>query len=273
MADKIKLLALAGDGIGPEVVGAGLSVLDHLCRSEGLALEVEEDLLGGACWDRHGTFCRDQTVAKAREVDGVLVGAVGGPKWDSLDVAGGPADKDGLVRLRQELDVFAGLRPARHLPALGHVVPFKPERVIGADIMVLRELCAGIYFGAPRGIETRDDGIVQGIDANLYTAPQIERVARVGFELARRRRGKLTSVDKANVMESGVLWRRIVTELGGRDYPDVALNHLFADNGLYQVVRDPLAFDVILGDNLFGDLFSDLAGSIAGSLGSCPRPR
>ena len=266
----IRLLALAGDGIGPEVVAAGLEVMTRLCQAEGLTLELEEDLLGGAAWDAHGTFCRDRTVAAARRADAVLVGAVGGPRWDSLEIAGGPADKDGLMRLRQELQVFAGLRPAWHFPMLEHAVPIKPELVAGADIMVLRELCGGLPFGEPRGIEELPDGSFTGTDANFYGSAEIARVARVGFELARRRGGRLTSVDKANVMESGALWRRVVGQIGVAEFPDVALSHLYADNALYQIVHDPRAFDVVLGDNLFGDLISDLAGTIAGSLGMLP---
>ncbi len=270
MSETIKILALAGDGIGPEVVGAALAVLDHVARTEGLALEVEEDLLGGACWDRHGTFCRDETVEQARAADAVLVGAVGGPKWEGLEIEGGPEQKDGLTRLRKELDVFAGLRPARAYPALVDRVPLKPEVAECADVMVVRELCAGLYFGTPRGIERGPDGVLRGTDANLYTAPEIERIARTAFELARRRRGVLASVDKANVMESGMLWRRIVTELGAEAYPDVALTHYYADHAAYRLMREPRGFDVVLGDNLFGDILSDQAAVLAGSLGMLP---
>ncbi len=268
-ADPARILVLGGDGIGPEVVAAGLEVLRHIGAAAGLALDIEEDLLGGASWDRHGTFCRDQVVEKARAADAVLVGAVGGPKWDGLEIEGGPADKDGLTRLRQELDVFAGLRPARAYPALDHAVPFKPALVEGADIMVLRELCGGLYFGKPRGIDPLPGGGFQAYDANFYTSAEIERIARVGFEMARRRRKSLLSIDKANVMESGVLWRRVVTEVA-RAYPDVTLGHFYADNACYQLARDPRAFDVIVGDNLLGDLVSDLAGAVAGSLGMLP---
>jgi 3-isopropylmalate dehydrogenase len=266
---RARILALGGDGIGPEVVGAALEVMAATARQGGLVLEVSEDLIGGASWDRHGTFCRDEVVAAARAADGVLVGAVGGPKWDGLELPGGPTDKDGLVRLRKALDVYAGLRPARAWAPLLARTPFRPEHVAGADVMVVRELVSGIYFGEPRGIAALPDGGFEGVDANRYTSAEIARVARVGFTLARRRRGRLASIDKANVMESGVLWRRVVGSVAA-EFPDVALTHLYADNALYQLMRAPGSFDVILGDNLFGDLISDLAAILAGSLGMLP---
>jgi len=264
------VLALAGDGIGPEVVAAGLAVLTAVAAKAGLGVRVEEDLIGGAAFDRYGTFCRDETVAKAKAADAVLVGAVGGPKWDRLDIKGTPMEKDGLMRLRKELDVFAGLRPARSYAPLLARTPFRPALVDGADVMVLRELCGGSPFGEPRGIRALPSGGEEGFDSNRYTTAEIERVARVGFELARRRQGRLASVDKANVMESGALWRRVVAEVGNSEFPDVALNHLYADNAAYQLIRDPKAFDVILADNIFGDLLSDLAAVFAGSLGMLP---
>lgn len=268
MADAT-ILALGGDGIGPEVVECGVQVLRHVARKAGLHLTIEHDLLGGASWDQRGTFCSDAVVAKAKAATAVLVGAVGGPKWDSLNIQGGPTDKDGLVRLRKEMDVFACLRPARSYKTLYGKTPFRPELLVGVDVMVLRELCGGVYFGSPRGIRQREDGSREGFDSNHYTEAEITRVAHVGFQLALHRRKRLTSVDKANVMESGVLWRRIVDEVASQ-YPGVALQHLYADNGLFQLVRQPQQFDVILGDNLFGDLFSDLAAAFAGSLGMLP---
>ena len=283
--DRFTVLALGGDGIGPEVVNAGLEVLLAAADTEGLRIEVEEDLLHGAAWERYGTFCRDETVARAREVDAVLVGAVGDPRFDDYladdhstgeeDSAGAPAardpaDKDGLMRLRRDLDVYAGLRPARTFEALVEQTPFRPEVVRGADLMVLRELCGGAYFGLPRGIERLPGGGRRAFDATVYTEAEIERIARTGFELARRRRGRLLSVDKANVMESGMLWRDVVSALGARDYPDVALTHFYADNAAYQIARAPRGFDVVLADNLQGDLLSDQAGAIAGSLGMLP---
>jgi 3-isopropylmalate dehydrogenase len=270
MMDPARILVLPGDGIGPEVVAAGVSVLERVARSAGIPLLIEEDMLGGASYDRYGTFCRDEVVLKAKAADAVLVGAVGGPRWDAVPVEGTPMDKDGLVRLRKELDAFACLRPAVSYRSLLGRTPFRAEVVADVDIMVLRELCGGIYFGEPRGIRPGAGGGLEAFDANFYTSGEIARVARVGFALARRRRGALVSVDKANVMESGVLWRRIVTEVGASEFPDVALRHLYADNALFQLVRDPRAFDVILGDNLFGDLISDLAAAFAGSLGMLP---
>src|SRR5262249_12381301 len=230
----------------------------------------DEDLIGGASFDRHGTFCRDNVVRQARAADAVLVGAVAGPKWDTLTIEGTPMDKDGLVRLRKELDAFACLRPTVSYGPLVSRTPFREDIVSDVDIMVLRELCGGIYFGEPRGIRQRAGGGSEAFDANFYTSDEIARVARVGFMLARRRRGALVSVDKANVMESGVLWRRIVADVGAREFPDVALRHLYADNALFQLVRAPRSFDVVLGDNLFGDLISDLAAAFAGSLGMLP---
>ncbi len=270
MAETARILVLAGDGIGPEVVAAGVAVLEHVASAAGVALLLEEDLLGGAAFDRHGTFCRDETVRKAAAADAVLVGAVGGPKWDAIEVQGTPMDKDGLVRLRKELDVFACLRPARSYRSLLRRTPFREDVVADVDVMVLRELCGGVYFGEPRGARRRDDGGLEAFDANIYSSHEIARIARVGFALARRRGGGLVSVDKANVMESGVLWRRVVAEIGAREFSDIALRHLYADNALFQLVRDPRAFDVILADNLFGDLISDLAAAFAGSLGMLP---
>jgi len=268
MADRARILVLGGDGIGPEVTAAGVEVLKRVAPRAGLALDLEEDLLGGCSWDAHGTFCRDAVVAKARAADAILVGAVGGPKWDSLDVPGTPSDKDGLIRLRKELDTFACLRPARSYPALAARTPFRD--VAGVDLLVLRELCGGVYFGAPRGIRALSGGGHEGFDNYLYASGEIARVARVGLEIARRRGRGMVSLDKANVMESGVLWRRVVSEVGAAEYPDVPLRHLYADNALYQLVRDPRSFDVMLGDNLLGDLFSDLVAAFAGSLGMLP---
>lgn len=283
--DRFTVLALGGDGIGPEVVGAGVEVLLAVAKSAGLRIEIEEDLLHGAAWERYGTFCRDETVARAREVDAVLIGAVGDPRFDDYladdgspveedaeagAVARDPADKDGLMRLRRDLDVFAGLRPARAFAALVERTPFRPAVVRGADLMVLRELCGGAYFGLPRGIERLAGGGRRAFDSTVYTEAEIERIARVGFELARRRRRRLLSVDKANVMESGMLWREVVSDIGARDYSDVALTHFYADNAAYQLARAPRDFDVVLADNLLGDLLSDQAGAVAGSLGMLP---
>ena len=283
--DRFTVLALGGDGIGPEVVNAGLEVLQAAAGTAGLRIEVEEDLLHGAAWERYGTFCRDETVARAREVDAVLVGAVGDPRFDDYLADGGPpveerseagagtrdlVDKDGLMRLRRELDVYAGLRSAQAFEALVERTPFRPELVRGADLMMVRELCGGAYFGLPRGIEHLPGGGRRAFDATVYTEAEIERIARTGFELARRRRKRLLSVDKANVMESGMLWREVISELGASEYPDVELTHFYADNAAYQLARSPRDFDVVLADNLLGDLLSDQAGAVAGGLGMLP---
>ena len=265
MADEVSILALGGDGIGPEVVAAGLAVLE----ATGLRLRVSEDLLHGAAWDRWGTFCRDETLAAARAADAVLVGAVGGPKWDGIAVPGGPEMQDGLMRLRHGLDTYVGLRPAKAVDCLIPLTPYRPELVRGADLMVLREMCGGAFFGGPRGAETLADGTRRAYDTAAYSEAEIARAAHAGFRLARRRRGRLASVDKANVMVSYALWREVVTGVA-REYPDVAFEQLYADNAAYQLARDPRRFDVILADNLFGDILSDQAGAIAGSLGMLP---
>ena len=269
MADSFTLLALGGDGIGPEVTACGLRLVEAAADQEGLTVEVREDLLHGAAWDAFGTFCRDETVAAARAADAILVGAVGGPKWDGISVPGGPEMQDGLMRLRRELDTYAGLRPAKAMTCLEPLTPFRPGLASGADVLVLREMCGGAFFALPRGLDRPAGGRRRGFDTTAYDSEEIARFAQVGFKLARRRSGRLASVDKANVMVSGQLWREVVSEVA-RDYPDVALTHLYADNAAYQLARDPRAFDVILADNLFGDILSDQAGAIAGSLGLLP---
>ena len=270
MAEPFKLLVLPGDGIGPEVVSAALRVFERLCQLESIETEISHDLLHGAAWEKYGSFCRDETVTKAQQSHALLIGAVGGPQWDSLVIPGAtPAERDGLMRLREVLETYACLRPSRAYEALLARTPFKPEVVAGADILVLRELCGGLPYGTPRGIDELDDGSFQAYDANFYTSSEIRRVAVVGFEIARRRRGKVTSIDKSNVMESGILWRRIVNEVGA-EYPDIELEHLYTDNALYQMMLRPTRFDVVLSDNIFGDLASDLVASYAGSLGMLP---
>ena len=270
MSDPFKLLVLPGDGIGPEVVSAALRVFELLCRMNDIAVEVSHDLLHGEAWEKYGTFCRDETVARAKRSDALLVGAVGGPRWDKLVFeAATPAERDGLMRLREELETYACLRPSRAYASLLERTPFKPEIVSGADILVLRELCGGLPYGKPRGIDQLEDGSFQGYDANFYTSEEIRRFAVVGFELAGRRRGKVTSIDKSNVMESGTLWRRIVGQVA-EDYPQIELQHLYADNALYQMMLRPTAFDVVICDNILGDLASDLVATYAGSLGMLP---
>lgn len=270
MADPFKLLVLPGDGIGPEVISVALRVFERLCQLEQIETEIHHDLLHGAAWDRYGTFCRDETVVTAKQSDALLIGAVGGEKWDEVLLQSeDPAERDGLMRMREELQTYACLRPSRAYEPLLARTPFRPEVVAGADILVLRELCGGLPYGQPRGIDELEDGSFQAYDANFYSSEEIRRFAVVGFELAGRRHGKVTSIDKSNVMESGILWRRIVSEVG-IDYPDIELEHLYTDNALYQMMQRPTAFDVVLADNIFGDIASDLVATYAGSLGMLP---
>ena len=250
-------------------MGEALRLLEEIVPSLEFGIDIKEDLLHGQSWDEYGTFCRDETVTNAKSSDAILVGAVGGEKWDNIMPEGMPEEKDGLMRLRKELGVFAGLRPAWTSESLDSITSFKADYIKELDIMVLRELCGGTFFAAPRGLTKIDNGQQMGVDTTVYTTDEIVRHAKVGFELARQRRKNLVSVDKANVMESGVLWRKVVTDVS-RDYPDVFLRHLYADNCAYQLAKNPTQFDVILADNLFGDLLSDLAGALTGSLGMLP---
>ena len=263
-----KLLILPGDGIGPEVMREVRRVIDWLGRRRAVSFDLEEGLVGGAAIDAHGTPCSDETVAKAKAADAVLFGSVGGPKWDSLPFEKRP--ELGVLRLRKDLGLFANLRPAVVLDPLAEASSLKPDLVRGLDLMIVRESTGGIYFGEPRGIETGPDGKRRGIDTEVYTEDEIARVARVAFDLARRRRGKLCSVEKANVMQSGRLWRAVVGEVGKAEYPEVELTHMYADNCAMQLCSRPKQFDVILGSNLFGDLLSDLAAALTGSLGMLP---
>ena len=260
------ILILPGDGIGPEVMAEVRKVIDWYGAKRDLAFDVSEDLVGGAAYDAHGTPLTDETMAKAQEVDAVLLGAVGGPKYDALDFSVKP--ERGLLRLRKEMDLFANLRPAQCFDALADFSSLKKDVVAGLDIMIVRELTSGIYFGEPRGIIEEGNERV-GINTQRYTESEIDRVARSAFELAMRRGKKLCSMEKANVMESGVLWREVVTEVG-KDYPEVELSHMYADAGAMQLCRWPKQFDVIVTDNLFGDLLSDAAAMLTGSLGMLP---
>ena len=260
------ILILPGDGIGPEVMAEVRKIIDWF-GTQGLAFDVSEDLVGGAAYDAHGTPLHDDTMARAQEVDAVLLGAVGGPKYDDLDFSVKP--ERGLLRLRKEMDLYANLRPAQCFDALADFSSLKKEVVAGLDIMIVRELTSGVYFGEPRGIHTEGNERV-GINTQRYTESEIDRVARSAFELARRRGGKVCSMEKANVMESGILWRDVVTEVHQADYPEVELSHMYADAGAMQLTRWPKQFDVIVTDNLFGDLLSDLAAMLTGSLGMLP---
>ncbi|WP_270725660.1 3-isopropylmalate dehydrogenase [Shimia sp. Alg240-R146] len=260
------LLILAGDGIGPEVMSQVQRVIGWFGDNRGLNFDVSEDLVGGAAYDKHGVPLHDDTMAKAQEVDAVLLGAVGGPKYDDLDFSVKP--ERGLLRLRKEMDLFANLRPAQCFDALSDFSSLKTELVAGLDIMIVRELTSGVYFGEPRGIFEEGNERV-GINTQRYTESEIERGARAAFELAMKRDKRLCSMEKANVMESGILWRQVVTEVS-KDYPEVELSHMYADNGAMQLVRAPKQFDVIYTDNLFGDILSDCAAMLTGSLGMLP---
>jgi 3-isopropylmalate dehydrogenase len=263
-----KLLVLPGDGIGPEVMREVRHVVDWMARRRAVSFDISEGLVGGAALDAEGTPCSDETVARAKSADAVLFGSVGGPKWDSLPFEKRP--ELGILRLRKELGLFANLRPAVVLEPLADASSLKPDLVRGLDIMIVRESTGGIYFGEPRGVSTGADGKRVGIDTEVYTEDEIARVARVAFDLARKRRNKVTSVEKANVMQSGRLWRAVVSEVGKAEYPDVELQHMYADNCAMQLASRPKQFDVVLGSNLFGDLLSDLAAALTGSLGMLP---
>jgi 3-isopropylmalate dehydrogenase len=261
------LLILAGDGIGPEVMDEVKRVIDWYGDKRGLKFDVSEDLVGGSAYDKHGTPLHDDTMAKAQEVDAVLLGAVGGPKYDNLDFSVKP--ERGLLRLRKEMDLFSNLRPAQCFDALADFSSLKKNVVAGLDIVIVRELTSGIYFGEPRGIINEGNERV-GINTQRYTESEIARVARSAFELARRRNNKVCSMEKANVMESGILWREVVQEIHDAEYPDVELTHMYADAGAMQLCRWPKQFDVIVTDNLFGDMLSDMAAMLTGSLGMLP---
>ncbi len=263
-----KLLILPGDGIGPEVMREVRRVIDWMARRRMVSFDLSEDLVGGASIDARGTPITDETLQRARDADAILFGSVGGPKWDKLGFQLRP--ELAILRLRKELDLFANLRPAMVLDPLVDASTLKPEVVRGLDLMIVRESTGGIYFGEPRGVETLPDGEKRGFDTESYTTSEIERVARVAFELARKRGNHVTSVEKANVMQSGLFWRQTVTALHHREYADVQLDHMYADNCAMQLVRNPRQFDVIVTSNIFGDLLSDLASMLTGSLGMLP---
>ncbi len=259
----MKIAVLPGDGIGREIVAQAVRVLQRLS----LPLEMEEAPVGGAGVDAAGDPLPEATLGLARRADAILFGAIGGPQYDSL-----PRDKRperGLLRLRKELGLFANLRPATVFPELAQASSLKPELVTGLDIVIVRELTGDIYFGEPRGIQTRADGEREGFNTMRYRESEIRRIARVAFEAARKRRRRLCSVDKANVLETTELWKQVVTELA-KDYPDVELSHMYVDNCAMQLVRDPRQFDVIVTGNMFGDILSDEASMLTGSIGMLP---
>ena len=263
-----KILLLAGDGIGPEVMAQAKRVLDWIQHNRCAGFEIVEDTVGGASIDLHGVPITETTMARALEADAVLFGSVGGPKWDKVAFEIRP--EAAILRLRKDLGVFANLRPAKVFDALCDASSLKPELVRGLDILIVREVIGGIYFGEPRGIETLADGSRRGINTEVYTTGEIERVGRVAFDLARKRGSRVCSVEKANVMESGLLWRQVMSALQTAEYPDVALSHMYADNCAMQLAKNPRQFDVIVTGNLFGDILSDLAAMLTGSLGMLP---
>jgi len=268
MLSNRKIMVLPGDGIGNEVMRANMRVIEWLAKYRNVTFDLSEGLVGGAAYDVHGTSLTDETLSDALESDAILFGAVGAPQYDSVPFEVRP--EAGLLRLRKEMDLFANLRPAIVFPTLVEASTLKPEVISDLDIMILRELCGGSYFAEPRGIKVVGSGIKKGYDTNAYTTPEIERIGRVGMDLARKRGGKLTSVEKANVMHSGVLWREVITSLHASEGKGVELNHMYADNCAMQLVRNPKQFDVIVTDNLFGDLLSDCAAMLTGSLGMLP---
>ncbi len=265
---KRKILLLPGDGIGPEVINEVRKVINWFNSKRSLDFEMDEDLAGGASYDKHGTPITDEVFYKALESEVVMLGAVGGPKWDSLEFSKKP--ERALLKLRKELKLFANLRPAICFKQLVDASTLKPEIVSGLDIMIVRELTGGIYFGEPRGIKPIENGERKGINTHVYTSGEIIRVAKVAFELAQKRNKKVTSCEKSNVMEAGILWKEEVQKVKNEEYPNIELNHMLADNCAMQLLKNPKQFDVIVTDNLFGDILSDEAAMLTGSLGLLP---
>src|SRR5579862_3696140 len=263
-----KLLLLPGDGIGPEVMAEVKRLLGFYARNGIADFETEEALVGGSCYDAHGVSITEETMAKAHAADAVIFGAVGGPKWDNAPYDVRP--EAGLLRLRKDLGLFANLRPAVCYPALADSSSLKRDVVEGLDIMIVRELTGGVYFGEPKTITDLGNGQKRAVDTQVYDTYEIERIGRVAFELARKRRNKVTSMEKRNVMKTGVLWNEVITALHQREFKDVTLEHQLADAGGMQLVRWPKQFDVIVTDNLFGDMLSDVAAMLTGSLGMLP---
>ncbi len=263
-----KILLLPGDGVGPEVIDEVKKIINWLNDKKSLDFIIEEDLIGGVSYDRHKNPITDEVFYKALESEAVILGAVGGPKWDNLEFSKKP--ERALLKLRKELKLFANLRPAICFKQLVESSSLKPEIVSGLDIMIVRELTGGIYFGEPRGIKPIENGERKGINTHVYTTNEIIRVAKVAFDLAQKRNKKVTSCEKSNVMEAGVLWREEVQKLKDNDYSDIELNHMLADNCAMQLLRNPKQFDVIVTDNLFGDILSDEAAMLTGSLGLLP---
>jgi 3-isopropylmalate dehydrogenase len=266
MSTTKKVLMLPGDGIGPEVMRQVQRVMDWMAKKRSVNFEITEGLIGGASIDAHNNPLTDETLADAMAADAVLLGAVGGPKWDDMPFDIKP--ERGLLKIRKEMGLFANLRPALVFDALAGASSLKEDIVKGLDIMILRELTGGIYFGQPRGIEERD-GVRHGFNTLVYSEPEVERIARVAFDMAMKRDKRLCSVDKANVLESTVLWREVVERVA-KDFPEVDLSHMYVDNASMQLVRNPKQFDVMVTTNMFGDILSDCAAMLTGSLGMLP---
>ena len=261
------ILILPGDGIGPEIVSEAVKVLVCLQDAYGLEVDMDEALVGGAAYDATGHPLPEATLQYAREADAVLLGAVGGPKWEPLDISGRP--EKGLLGLRSELGLFANLRPAILYPQLAEASTLKPEVVSGLDIMIVRELTGGIYFGQPRGVRELESGEKEGYNTLIYRESEVDRIVRVAMDIAMKRDRRVCSVDKANVLECTELWREVATRVGG-DYPDVELSHMYVDNAAMQLVRAPKQFDVMVTTNMFGDILSDCAAMLTGSIGMLP---
>lgn len=268
MTQSYNLTLLAGDGIGPEAMNEVKKVIEWINVNHDVTLETQDDYIGGCAYDAYGVPFADETLKKCRASDAIIMGSVGGPQWDGVDYDKRP--EAGLLRLRKELDLFANLRPALVFDALVDASTLKPELVKGLDILIVRELTGGVYFGEPRGIEDLGNGERRGVNTQVYTTSEIKRVGRVAFELARKRNNHVMSCEKANVMESGKLWREDMTALHAAEYSDVKLDHMYADNCAMQLLRYPAQFDVIVTDNLFGDILSDAAAMLTGSLGMLP---
>ena len=265
---SFRIAALAGDGIGPEVMAEALKVLGVVAKKFSVSLDYDRQLVGGAAIDAVGKALPPETLAACEKADAILFGSVGGPKWESLPAVEQP-ERAALLPLRKHFGLFANLRPAVCLPELTHASPLHPRIVEGGfDVLCVRELTGGLYFGEPKYLK-KEGGEEFAVDTMVYWESEIRRIAKVAFEAARTRGGRVTSIDKANVLQNGILWRRVVTETG-RDYPDVALNHLYVDNAAMQLIKNPKAFDVVLAENLFGDILSDEMAMIAGSLGMLP---
>lgn len=262
-----KVLLLPGDGIGPEIVAEAVKVIEALKLNHGLDVELLSGLVGGAAYDHCGHPLADETLEMARDADAILLGAVGGYKWESLDISVRP--EKGLLGLRSGLSLFANLRPAFLYPQLADASTLKPEVVSGLDILIVRELTGGIYFGQPRGIRTLENGERQGYNTYVYSESEIKRIGHVAFQAAMKRNKKLCSIDKANVLEVTELWREVMTDLA-KEYPEVSLSHMYVDNAAMQLVRNPKQFDVLVTGNMFGDILSDEASMLTGSIGMLP---